>query len=56
MTTGTWLLFQSLGSLAAGFIAERFGGYAQIGPLGALACVAGIVVAFPLARRIDRAG
>jgi hypothetical protein len=56
MTTGTWLLFQSLGSLAAGFIAQRFGSYTPIGPLGALACVAGIAVAFPLARRIDRAG
>ena len=54
MTTGTWLLFQSLGSLAAGFIAQRFGGYAPIGPLGAVACVMAIAVALPLARRLDR--
>ena len=55
MTTGTWLLFQSIGSLAAGFIAQRFGGYAPIGPLGAMACLAGVAVAVPLARRLDRA-
>lgn len=55
MTTGTWLLFQSLGSLAAGGIAQRFGGYAPIGPLGAMACVMAIAVALPLARRLDRA-
>ncbi len=53
MTTGTWLLAQSFGSLAAGAIAQSFGGYAPIGPLGALTCVAAIAVAWPLARRFD---
>lgn len=53
MTTGTWLLAQSFGSLAAGAIAQGFGGYAPIGPLGALTCVAAIAVAWPLARRFD---
>ncbi|MFO1256509.1 MAG: MFS transporter [Sphingomonadaceae bacterium] len=53
MTTGTWLLAQSFGSLAAGAIAQFFGGYAPIGPLGALTCVAAIAVAWPLARRFD---
>lgn len=53
MTTGTWLLAQSFGSLAAGAIAQAFGGYAPIGPLGALTCVVAIAVAWPLARRFD---
>ena len=53
ITTGTWLLAQSLGSLAAGAIAQGFGGYAPIGPLGALTCIAAIVVVWPLARRFD---
>ncbi len=53
MTTGTWLLAQSFGSLAAGAIAQGFGGYAPIGPLGALTCIAAIAVIWPLARRFD---
>lgn len=53
ITTGTWLLAQSLGSLAAGAIAQGFGGYAPIGPLGALTCIAAIAVVWPLARRFD---
>ncbi len=55
MTTGTWLLAQSMGSLAAGAIAQRFGGYAAIGPLGALTCIAAIAVVWPLARHFDAA-
>lgn len=54
MTTGTWLLFQSLGSLGAGFIAQGFGGYQPVGPLGLGACVLAIAVAWPLAARLDR--
>lgn len=54
MTTGTWLLAQSFGSLAAGFIAQDFGGYRPIGPLGAVTCLIAIAVAWPLARRLDR--
>ena len=54
MTTGTWLLFQSLGSLVAGAIAQGFGGYRPIGPLGALTCIVAIAVAWPLARKFDR--
>lgn len=53
MTTGTWLLAQSFGSLAAGAIAQSFGGYAPIGPIGALTCIAAIAVSWPLARRFD---
>ncbi|MGF7151560.1 hypothetical protein FHS96_005226 [Sphingomonas zeicaulis] len=54
LTTGTWLLSQSLGSLAAGTIAQLFGGYAPVGPLGLAFCLAAIATAWPLARRIDR--
>ena len=54
MTTGTWLLAQSLGSVVAGAIAQQFGGYRPIGPLGALTCVVAIAVAWPLSRRFDR--
>lgn len=55
MTTGTWLLAQSVGSLAAGAIAGAFGGYVPIGPLGALTCLVAISVAWPLARKLDKA-
>ncbi len=54
MTTGTWLLFQSFGSLGAGVIAQTFGGYGAIGPLGLGACLVAIATAWPLARRFDR--
>ena len=53
MTTGTWLLFQSFGSLGAGIIAQTFGGYGAIGPLGLGACLIAIAIAWPLARRFD---
>jgi hypothetical protein len=53
MTTGTWLLFQSFGSLGAGIIAQTFGGYGVIGPLGLGACLIAIATAWPLARRFD---
>lgn len=54
MTTGTWLLSQSLGSLVAGFVAQSFGGYTPIGPLGAIFCILAIAIAMPVARRLDR--
>ena len=54
MTTGTWLLAQSFGSLAAGGIAQNFGGYTMIGPMGALVCLAAVAVALPIAKRLDR--
>jgi hypothetical protein len=40
--------------VVAGAIAQQFGGYRPIGPLGALTCVLAIAVAWPLARRFDR--
>ena len=53
MTTGTWLLSQSFGSLAAGGIAQNFGGYTLIGPMGGLVCLAAVAVALPIAKRLD---
>ena len=56
MTTGTWLLSQSLGSLAAGAMAQGFGAYTLIGPLGGAICFMAIAAALPVARRLDREG
>ena len=55
MTTGTWLLAQSLGSLAAGAMAQGFGAFTPIGPLGGLICALAIVAGLPVALRLDRA-
>ena len=55
MTTGTWLLAQSLGSLAAGGMAQGFGAFTPIGPLGGLICALAIVAGLPVALRLDRA-
>ncbi|PTQ12737.1 MFS transporter [Sphingomonas oleivorans] len=55
MTSGVWLLSQSLGALGAGMIAQFLGGYWPLGPLGLIACIAAIVVAWPLARKLDSA-
>lgn len=54
--SGTWLLFQSLGSLAAGIIAQAFSGYGPIGPLGLIACLAAILTMWPVARHVERQG
>jgi len=54
--SGTWLLFQSLGSLAAGIIAQAFGGYSPIGPLGLIACLVAVLIVWPVARRVEREG
>jgi predicted MFS family arabinose efflux permease len=54
--SGTWLLSQSAGSLAAGMIAQAFGSYGPIGPLGLIACVAGVLITWPVARRAERQG
>lgn len=54
--SGTWLLFQSLGSLGAGMIAQAFGGYSPIGPLGLIACLVAILIVWPVARRVERQG
>ncbi|MFM7028322.1 MAG: MFS transporter [Chakrabartia sp.] len=54
MTTGTWLLSTSFGSLAAGTIAQLLGGYTLIGPLGGAICLMAIAAAWPVARQLDR--
>ena len=54
MTSGTWLLSQSLGSLAAGAMAQGFGAYPLIGPVGGVICALAIAAALPVARRLDR--
>ena len=54
MTSGTWLLSQSLGSLAAGAMAQGFGAYTLIGPVGGVICALAIAAALPVARRLDR--
>ncbi len=53
MTTGTWLLATSFGSLAAGTIAQFLKGYTLIGPIGGAICFLAIVAAWPVARRLD---
>jgi len=54
--SGTWLLSQSAGSLAAGVIAQAFGGYSPIGPLGLTACLAAVLIMWPVARRAELRG
>ena len=50
MTTATWLLSQSLGSLVAGYVAQAFAGYGVIGPAGLLACAGAVIITWPLTR------
>jgi predicted MFS family arabinose efflux permease len=54
-TTGTWLLAQSAGALGAGAIAQGFGSYGPIGPMGLVFCAGAVIVILPLVRRIDGA-
>ena len=54
-TTGTWLLAQSAGSLAAGFVAQATAGYGLVGCLGMGTCAmaVGIVIWFQAGLRRD---
>lgn len=52
--SGTWLLSQSAGSLAAGAFAQAFGSYRPIGPLGLISCLAAVAIVWPVARRVER--
>ncbi len=54
MTTGTWLLSTSFGSLAAGAMAQALDGYTLIGPIGGFICILAIVAVWPVVRRLDR--
>lgn len=47
---------QSFGSLAAGMIAQAFGGYSPIGPLGLITCLVAVLIVWPIARRVERQG
>ena len=56
-TTGTWLVAQSAGSLAAGFVAEATSGYSLVGGLGMGTCaIAVVIVARFQARRKSGVG
>ncbi len=56
-TTGTWLVAQSAGSLAAGFVAQETAGYGLVGCLGTITCAiaVGIVIWFQAGLRRDAA-
>lgn len=54
MTTGTWLLSTSIGSLAAGTIAQLLGGYTLIGPIGGVICILAVAAAWPVVRKLDQ--
>ncbi len=43
-TTGTWLIAQSAGSLAAGFMAQETKGYAVVGCLGMITCAMAVII------------
>lgn len=43
-TTGTWLVAQSGGALAAGFVAQATSGYALVGGLGLGTCVVAVMI------------
>jgi MFS family permease len=43
-TTGTWLVAQSAGSLAAGFVAQATAGYGLVGCLGMGTCAMAVVI------------
>ena len=43
-TTGTWLVAQSAGSLAAGFVAQVTKGYGLVGCLGMVTCAMAVVI------------
>jgi predicted MFS family arabinose efflux permease len=53
LCTAVWLAMTSLGSLATGAIAQLFGGFTPVGPMGLAFCMAAAVVILPLARRLD---
>lgn len=54
-TTGTWLLAQSAGSLAAGYVAEWTGGYGMVGCLGMGTCAMAVVIVIRFQAGLDPA-
>jgi len=51
MCSAVWLLMMSCGSLATGAVAQVFGGYGVVGPIGMLICWSAIAVIWPVAVR-----
>jgi predicted MFS family arabinose efflux permease len=55
LCSAVWLAMMSLGSLVTGSIAQVFGGYTAVGPMGLAFCLAALALIWPLARRMDAA-
>lgn len=51
LMTGTWLLAQSAGALAAGFLADATGSFAGVGMVGGAGCAAALLLAVPVSGR-----
>lgn len=56
LCSAVWLAMMSLGSLITGMIAQGFGGYVPVGPMGLAFCLAALATFWPLLRRLDAAG
>ena len=53
LCSAVWLAMMSLGSLVTGSIAQVFGGYTPVGPMGLAFCLVALALIWPLARRMD---
>ena len=53
LCSAVWLAMMSLGSLVTGSIAQIFGGYTAVGPIGLAFCLAALAIIWPMARRLD---
>lgn len=56
LCSAVWLAMMSLGSLVTGIIAQVFGGYFAVGPMGLVFCVSALAIIWPLVRRTDEEG
>ena len=55
-TTGTWLVAQSAGSLAAGYVAQQTAGYGLVGCLGMVTCAVAVGIVIWFQARLVRQG
>lgn len=55
-TTGTWLVAQSCGSLAAGFVAQATQGYGLVGCLGMITCAIAVVIVIRFQAGLEPSG
>lgn len=55
-TTGTWLVAQSAGSLAAGYVAQQTAGYGLVGCLGMVTCAIAVGIVIWFQARLVRQG